>query len=196
MMFNRISADGFFASTDANLDWIVPDDQIDEEGAKATPETDTVLFGRKTYEMFASFWPLVVQNPEQASDPHIQGRRVTPATRTMALMLNDAKKIVFSKSLKEAKWNNSRIARELDPRAIEELKRQPGKSIIIFGSGSLVSQLTQHGLIDEYMLVVNPIFLGRGRSLLAELNGRTRLKLEEARPYKSGNVVLRYVPVR
>jgi len=195
MMFNRVSADGFFASTDGNLDWIVPDDEIDQEGANATPDTDTVLFGRKTYEMFASFWPLVLENPEKASDPH-SGRKITPAMKAMAVMLNQASKVVFSRSLKEARWNNSRIVRDFEPRVVEELKRQPGKSMIIFGSGSIVSQLTQHGLIDEYLMIVNPVLLGRGRSLFAELGKRTSLKLKEAKPYRSGNVAMRYVPAR
>ena len=72
----------------------------------------------------------------------------------MAIALNEKTKLVFSRTLKEVTWNNARLLRELDPRAIETMKQQPGKDMIIFGSGSIVSQLTQHRLIDEYQFVV------------------------------------------
>jgi dihydrofolate reductase len=80
---------------------------------------------------------------------------------------------------------------ELDPREIEALKRQPGKDMILLGSGSIVTQLTRHGLIDEYQLVVSPVVLG-GRPLFGELVKAARLELLEATPYRSGNLMLRY----
>ena len=83
---------------------------------------------------------------------------------------------------------------ELDPRAIETLKRQPGKDMIVFGSGSIASQLTQHGLVDEYDLIVSPILLGGGKSLIGGVPARLRLELLEARAFPSGNVLLRYAP--
>ena len=72
------------------------------------------------------------------------------------------------------------------------MKKRPGKDMMIFGSGSLVSQLTQHGLIDEYQFVVCPVLLGRGRPLLADVSTSVKLDLVEARPYQSGDVLLRY----
>jgi dihydrofolate reductase len=84
------------------------------------------------------------------------------------------------------------VLRELDPRAIETMKGQPGKDMIIFGSGSIVSQLTQHGLIDEYQFVVCPIFLGSGQLLLRDMSQRLRLELLEAKGLPSGDVILRY----
>src|SRR4030095_7389971 len=168
MMFNRVSADGYFAAPDGNLNWVVPDDELDKAGADASPHADTVLFGRRTYEMFASFWPHVLEDSSTAPDPHHAGRR-SPAMIAMAKMLNEAKKVVFSKTLKEATWNNTRVVREFDPKVIEALKKEPGKGIIIFGSGSIVSQLTEHGLIDEYQFIVNPVFLGKGKSLICGL---------------------------
>jgi len=81
----------------------------------------------------------------------------------------------------------------LDPGEIETMKRQPGKDMIVFGSGSIVSQLTQHGLIDEYQFVVCPSLLGSGRSLLRGVSQHSRLDLLEAKAYPSGDVLLRYV---
>ena len=191
MMFNQVSADGYFATPDGNLNWVVPDEKLDKESAKETPGADTVLFGRKTYEMFASFWPHVLDDSPTAPDPHHAGRK-TPEMRAMAKMLNESKKVVFSRTLKEATWKNTRIVREFDPREIEALKRQDGGGIIIFGSGTIVSELTKHGLIDEYQFVVCPILLGEGRSLLHGLPKSSQVTLQEAKPYPSGKVVLRY----
>jgi dihydrofolate reductase len=101
-------------------------------------------------------------------------------------------KWVFSRSLKDVTWRNSRVLHELDPREIGTMKSQPGKGMIVFGSGSIVSQLTQHGLIDEYQVVVCPIFLRSGRPLLTGVSKNSKLELVEAKPYRSGDVMLRY----
>ena len=89
-------------------------------------------------------------------------------------------------------WQNSRILHEFEPREIETMKRQPGKDMIVFGSGSIVTQLTQHGLIDEYQFVLCPILLGSGRPLLGDVSKNLRLELVEAKQYQSGDVMLRY----
>jgi dihydrofolate reductase len=101
-------------------------------------------------------------------------------------------KLVFSRTMPDVTWRNARLLRELDPREIETMKKQPGKDMIIFGSGSIVSQLTQHGLIDEYQFVVCPILLGSGQPLLRGVSKRLRLALSEAKPLPSGDVMLRY----
>ena len=101
-------------------------------------------------------------------------------------------KLVFSRSLKDVTWQNSRILHEFEPREIETMKRQPGKNMIVFGSGSIVTQLTQHGLIDEYQFVLCPILLGSGRPLLSDVSKNLTLSLVEAKQYQSGDVMLRY----
>jgi len=94
--------------------------------------------------------------------------------------------------MKDVTWRNSRVLRELDPREIEIMKGQPGKDLIVFGSGSIVSQLTQHGLIDEYQFVVCPIVLGSGQPLVRGVSKGLRLDLLEAKELPSGDVILRY----
>jgi dihydrofolate reductase len=196
--FNRVTVDGYFAGPDGNLDWTVPDEEIDKEvgeqidrsTAEGEPGTNTILFGRRTYELFESFWPRVLDD-STVPDPHHGGRQ-SPGLRAMANWLNDATKLVFSRSLKDVTWKNARLLHELDPREIGALKREPGKDMMIFGSGSIVSQLTQHGLIDEYRFVVSPVLLGSGRSLVSGVPTRSRLDLVEAKGYRSGNVMLRY----
>jgi dihydrofolate reductase len=191
VMFNRVTADGYFAGPDGNLQWVVPDEAIDDAGADATPGFDTMLFGRRTYEMFQGFWPRALDDSPTAPDPHSAGRR-SQAIRGMAVWINEATKLVFSRTLKDVTWKNSRLFHEFDPREIGALKRQPGKNMIIFGSGSIVSQLTEHGLIDEYQFIVSPILLGNGRTLLSGLSKSAGLDLVETTKYKSGNVMLRY----
>jgi len=190
-MFNRVSLDGCFAAPDGGLGCAVPDPEIDRAAAAGTPAVDTFLFGRKTYELLAGFWPKVDTDAPAAPDPHRPGH-TSPEQRAFAIALNSLTKLVFSRRLKEATWNNSRVVRDLDPRAIEALKRQPGKDMILLGSGSIVTQLTRHGLIDEYQLVVSPVVLGGGQSLFGELASSARLELLEAKPYGSGNIMLRY----
>ena len=101
-------------------------------------------------------------------------------------------KLVFSRTLKDAAWKNSRIIPDLDPHQIETMKKQSGKDMIVFGSGSLVTKLTEHGLIDEYELVVCPVFLGSGQSLLGGMSKTTKLDLRETKRYQSGDVMHRY----
>jgi dihydrofolate reductase len=188
VMFNRVTADGQFAGADGNLDWVVPEEELDKAAAEGMPTTGTILFGRRTYQQFEGFWPHV---REGSTDPH--GAERSPEILAMATFINQATKVVFSRTLREVTWTNSQLVGELDPREVEAMKAEPGEDMIIFGSGSIVSQLTQHGLIDEYQFVVSPILLGSGRPLFSGVSKSSRLDLLEAKEYPSGNVVLRYV---
>ncbi|MET0792826.1 MAG: dihydrofolate reductase family protein [Polyangiaceae bacterium] len=191
LMFNRVSADGSFASQSGDLSWVVPDDAIDQGGAERMPEVDAMLFGRTTYQAFESFWPHALKDATTAEDPHAAGRR-SPTLRAMAGWINRTEKLVFSRTLKRMSWQNSRLLGEFEPGAVQALKERPGKNIIIFGSGSIVSRLTEHALIDEYQFVVGPLLLGSGRPLLSGVQQSLNLELLEVKAYDSGNVVLRY----
>ncbi len=191
VVFDRVTADGYFAGSDGNLGWVVPEEELDRSAADDLGGSDTILFGRRTYEMFESFWPHVASDSPDAPDPHAAGR-LSPEMRAMGIWINEATKIVFSRTRKDVTWRNSRIVPELDPREVEALKAQPGKDIMVFGSGSVVSKLTEHALVDEYRFVVGPILLGSGRSLVSGVPRSLRLDLLEARAYPSGNVMLRY----
>jgi dihydrofolate reductase len=192
VVFDRVTADGYFSSPEGGLDWTVPDAEIDKLGGEAVPGPGNVLlFGRRTYEMFASFWPHVLNDSPEAPDPHVPGRQ-SAAMRNMAVWIHEATKIVFSKTLKEATWHNSRILRDIEPGNIEAIKSVPGADIMIFGSGQIVSRLTTLGLIDEYHLIVSPLLLGGGKTLINGVTSRVALDLLEAKRYDSGNVMLRY----
>jgi dihydrofolate reductase len=174
------------------LDWVVPDEEQAKMAAAEVSGFDTVLFGRRTYEIFEAFWAhAVVDKSGTIPDPHHPGRR-SAEHGAIAIALNNMTKLVFSRSLQNLGWKDSHLRRQLDPREIKAMKGQPGKDFIIFGSGSIVSQLTQEGLIDEYQLVVCPVLLGGGRPWLNEVSKRSRLDLLDAKRLRSGDVMLRY----
>ena len=191
VMFNHVTADGYFAGQDGNLDWVMSDEEADKQSVRQFPDFDTVVLGRKTYDMFAAYWPKALDNPGGAADPH-GTKKPSPEIHAIAVWLNSAVKLVFSKTLKNPTWNNTRVIQELDPNAIAALKRQPGKHMMLFGSASIVSKLTKHKLIDEYRFLVSPVILGTGRKLLDDESAKSKLNPLEASPHKSGHVMLRY----
>jgi dihydrofolate reductase len=193
--FNNVSADGSFADREGSIDWVVQDDALNRDAAaasSASAEPATILFGRRTYEFFEGFWRQFDDDRSApVPNPHAPGQS-SDALRGMADYINDATKVVFSRTLDDVTWRNARRLREFEPREIEAIKNEPGTDIMVFGSGSIVSQLAAHGLIDEYRFVVNPILLGNGRQLLGDAVTSVRLQLVEAKAYPSGNVLLRY----
>ena len=112
----------------------------------------------------------------------------------VAGLMNSLPKIVFSRTLDKAEWNNSKLVKENVVEKVLKLKEQSGKDIAIFGSSALAVTLAERGLIDEYRIIVNPVFLGGGTSLLKGITEKLNLKLLNARIFKSGNVLLYYAP--
>ena len=190
-MFNWVTTDSFFAAPDGNLEWVVPDRKQVKAAVEAIPRLDTILFGRRTFEIFENFWKEAVDSALTAPDPHNPGRR-TREHGAIGILLQESTKFIFSKTLKGVRWKNSRILHQIDPREIDAIKQQPGKDMMLFGSGSVVSQLTQQGLIDESQFLVCPVLLGNGRRLTEGLSGSVRLDLLDAQKYASGDVMLQY----
>ncbi len=139
------------------------------------------LFGRITYDLMASFWP-------------------TPMALTMmpavAAQLNGLPKVVFSRTLASAAWSNTTVSKGDLVQEVQRMKAAPGADMVIMGSGTIVAQLTQAGLIDEFQLVLNPIVLGRGRTLFEDVSSAPLLKPARTRTFGNGNVLLCYEPVR
>src|SRR5262245_52659016 len=113
VVFDRVSADGYFAAPDGDLNWAVPDEQLDADGAAGISNTDTMLFGRRTYDMFESFWPRAIKDARGPEDPHGPGRRSDAISR-MADWINEATKVVFSRTRTSVSWKNSRLLPEFD----------------------------------------------------------------------------------
>jgi dihydrofolate reductase len=193
--FDKVSADGYFTTGDGNMDWAVPEPELDQSIAQNMGRPGALLFGRKTYEMFESFWPHVLDGSDTAPNPHVEGQR-SPEMKAFAVWINEAEKLVFSRTRKDFPWKNTRHLRELTPNSVDSLKAEEGADLLVFGSGQVVSQLSEHGLVDEYWFVVSPLLLGSGRPLVSGLAKSRRLDLLEARSYPEGNVSVRYAPRR
>ena len=177
--FLAATVNGYYEGPNQEFDWPTVDEEFNEFSLAQLDEVDTLLFGRVTYELMASYWPTPVANED---DPRVAAR------------MNEISKIVVSRTLDKADWHNTRLIRDDIVGAITEIKQQPGRDIAIFGSSALTVSLLQHGLIDELRIMVNPIILGAGKSLFATADQRVGLSLLEAEPFKSGNVLLRYEP--
>jgi dihydrofolate reductase len=182
IVFNNVTLDGYFSSAAGDLNWAHSGADDPEYNAFIEGNAGgggTLLFGRKTYELMAAYWP-------------------TPAAiqqaPAVAEGINQTAKVVFSRTLDKAAWNNSRIVRQNPAAEIRGLKNQDGKGMAILGSGSLVSQLASEGLIDEYQFVVNPTVLGAGRTMFEGLARRLDFQLARWRAFANGKVFLSYRP--
>ena len=170
---NLMSLDGFFEGPNHELDWFVVDEEFFAYARDMLRGVDTIVFGRKTYQHMADYWPSA------------------PADE-IADQMNNLPKIVFSRTLESAEWQNSTLVKSDAIAEISKLKQLPGKDMVILGSASLASFLLQQGLIDEYRVILNPVLLGSGRPLFQDVKQRLRLKLSSTKLFGSGVVVLYY----
>jgi dihydrofolate reductase len=188
IVFNRVSLDGFYAGADGNIDWFVRDPEVDkfvrdpevDKAGHKLMQPDTVLFGRVTYQQFEGFWPTVASDPGAPTE-----------ARSMANDLNRMTKVVFSKTLKEVNWENSKLVNGEVTQEVRKIKQGNGSDILIFGSGTIVQQLASEGLIDEYLILVTPVILGTGKLMFKDVK-KFNLELLKATDFKSGNVLLHY----
>jgi dihydrofolate reductase len=183
LVFNSVSLDGYFTDQNNDMSWAHADPNdaewnafVGENASGGAAGGGAMLFGRITYEQMAGFWP-------------------TPQAMAMmpdvAKAMNSMTKIVFSRSMKKASWSNTKLVKgDLVPE-VRKLKKGD-QDMVIMGSGTIVSQLTQARLIDEYQLVVVPIVLGKGRTMFEGVKDRLTLKRTKTRTFKNGNVVLSY----
>ena len=178
-----VTLDGFIAGSNEEMDWVMVDDEMGKYEDDMVSSADTLILGRVTYASFAGAWPHVPENPS-ASKGEVE----------YAHKVNAMHKIVFSKTLQKAEWNNSTLMKEIVPEEIEKLKQEPGRDMVIYGSASIVQQLTNLGFIDEYQLLVHPVVLGGGKPLFKGINDRGNLKLIKTRTFSSGVVGLHYQP--
>ena len=179
-VFNLVTLDGYFAGQDGDISWHNVDAEFHEYAEKNANSGNVLLFGRVTYELMAGYWP----SPEAIkNDPSV------------AQGMNRSPKIVFSRTLNEADWANTRLVKDDMLGEIRKLKQQPGRDLTILGSGSIVAQLAQAGLIDEYQLLLNPVVLGKGKTMFENIKGKIALKLTKSRTFANGNVLLCYVPM-
>ena len=164
-----------------HVGWQMPyfDDDFAKVAFEGMAETDGYLFGRRTYEIMAAYWP------------------TQPDDVPFAASLNGLPKYVASTTLSEPlEWKNSNLLQGDVAKAVTELKEQPGKNIVVLGSGELVQTLMQNDLVDEYGLMINPILLGSGKRLFREGSAKLPLKLVRSMTTSTGVIVATYEPER
>jgi dihydrofolate reductase len=177
IVFNSVTLDGYFTDASGDLSWAHKSDPEWNDFVAGNASGESVLlFGRKTYQMMASFWPTP------------QASKSFPA---VAEGMNRRSKVVFSRTLDNVSWSNTRLVKGDLPGEVRAMKRK-GPTIVILGSGTIVAQLTEEGLIDEYQVVVNPVVVGNGRTMFEGVRRKVDLKLTSERRFKNGNVLLTY----
>ena len=181
VVFNQVTLDGYFTDANGDMSWAHKNDpewnEFVEENASGG---GLLVFGRITYEMMKSFWPTPM---------------ALKSFPVVAQRMNSLSKIVFSRTLDQADWNNTKLVKGDLVAEIQKMKNGPGEDMVILGSGSIVSQLTQAALIDEYQIVVNPVVLGKGRTMFEGVKDNVNLKQTKTRTFGNGNVVLCYEPI-
>jgi dihydrofolate reductase len=176
-VFNLVTLNGYFAGPGGDLSWHQANDEFHDFAKDKATGGATLLFGRLTYELMARHWP----SPEAIkNDPVVAGG------------MNRSSKVVFSRTLQQAEWSNTRLVKDDLVEEVLRLKKLDGPGLTILGSGSIVVQLTQAGLIDEVDLLVNPIIIGSGKTLFEGLRGRPVLNLVSTRTFRNGSVLLSY----
>jgi dihydrofolate reductase len=179
--FTFITLDGYYKGLDEDISWHRHGAEENEYAAEGAGSGSTLLFGRTTYEMMASYWPtpMALEN-----DPAV------------AKGMNKAEKIVFSNTLKKPEWENTKVLSGDIVKEMKKMKQTPGKDMTILGSGSIVTQFSDAGLIDEYQVMVDPVAIGEGASIFKGLKNKLDLKLINTRVFKSGVVLLCYEPMK
>jgi dihydrofolate reductase len=178
-----VSLDGHVTDKNGGLDFftsLTPEQNkySDMDQLKFLETTDTIILGRKTYELFVDFWPEATTDKEIIADK-----------------LNQTPRIVFSNTITKAPWGKWPEATVIGGEAtnvVKQLKLLPGKNIVLWGSISLAQALMKAELIDEYHIQLCPVLTGGGRKLFPDLVNVDRLKLMDVKKYDTGNVLLTY----
>jgi len=181
VVFNMVSVDGFFVDSQGDMSWAHKHDAEWNTFVNENASGSGVLvFGRITYELMASYWPtpMAFQN-----------------SPVVAKGMNDMPKIVFSRTLDKASWNNTKLVKGDLAAEVRKLKNESGPNMVILGSGNIVSQLAQQNLIDEYQMALSPIVLGKGRTMFEGVKDKLNLKLTNSRTFGNGTVFACYQPI-
>lgn len=180
IVFNNITVDGYFAGANGDIGWIHRDDpELREFVRQNAASSGVLIFGRITYDLMARYWPTPLAFEH---DP------------VMAARMNERSKVVFSRTLERATWNNTKLVKADAVEEIRKMKEAGGENLVILGSGSIVAQLARHRLIDEYQLLLCPVALGSGKTMLEGIQEKLVFQLVQTRVFGNGDVFLRYEP--
>ena len=185
VLFMHLSLDGFAATPNHELNFLTYNEELQQYADELVKTVGSAVYGRTTYQLMESYWPTILKKPD--ANKH---------EREHAEWVENVSKIVFSKTLTDVTWNNTRLIKDNIAEEVKKLKEEPGKDLAIFGSPGLATTLMNLGLIDEYKLTVHPIILGSGISVFTNNTTRSSLKLLDSKTLKSGVITLHYTTVR
>jgi dihydrofolate reductase len=171
-----VSLDGYFEGPNHELDWHIVDDDFNAYAVETLRASDVLIMGRRTYDLMVSYWPTVTDD-----DP-------------VAKEMNGRPKLVFSKTLKSVRWNNSQLASGSIADEVARLKSTPGDGLLWVGGSELASAFLDMGLMDEVRFILTPVLLGKGRAVFSEIKQRHELKPLWTKNFDSGNVLMAYAP--
>lgn len=179
-----ISADGLFSGPNGETDWFVSSEDLNTYSLELLRSVDAILYGGRTYRMMADFWP---EPPEE-----FVSRSGT--LRQFAELTNEIPKLIATRSPNTpwGDWNNAQALAGTLQEEIQTIRSESGPDVVVYGSGTIVRQLTNLGLVDEYRLIVNPVILGEGNRLFDGAD-EVALKLVEAQVLSAGTIASRYV---
>ncbi|HEX6224341.1 MAG TPA: dihydrofolate reductase family protein [Chryseolinea sp.] len=181
VLFMHLSLDGFAAGPNGELNFLSYDEELQQYADELVKTVGSPVYGRTTYQLMESYWPTVLKRPD-ASKHALQH----------AQWVENVPKIVFSRTLDKATWNNTRLIKDNIVEEVQKLKQEPGKDLVIFGSPGLATTFMKEGLIDEYKLTVHPIILGKGLSVFRNNDTKNSLKLVDTATLRSGVITLHY----
>lgn len=185
VQFMHVSLDGFIGGPNGEMDWINVDDEIFDFANDRTSESDSALYGRKTWQMMDGYWPDAPKKPNASKHDIEHGN-----------WYNNVEKIVISRTMKSDPAKKVRVIGQDLVKEIGEIKNGNGKEILIFGSPSAGHSLAQLGLIDEYWLFVNPVLLGKGIPMFNGQKAITKMRLVQTHTFKSGVVCLNHQRIK
>ena len=179
-----VSLDGYIEGPERELDWFEDGDaQFEQYCDEMIDSVGLALYGRRAYELMLKYWPNAERNPR------------SPADLAFARKMNALPKLVLSRTLARADWNNTQILRDNVGETLAALKREPGKPIVAWAGAGLVSTLADLGLVDEYRLIVQPVVLGKGTPLFQGIEARRKLRLTRTTQLGRNLAVLCYEPI-
>ena len=177
--FIFVTLNGYSHGPKGDISWHRHGAEENAYAAESLRSGATLLFGRVTYEMMASYWPTPLA---LTNDPIV------------AKGMNDAEKVVFSRRMRKAAWNNTTLVKKNIVEEIRKMKQMPGKNMTILGSGSIVTLFAEAGLIDEYQIMLDPVAIGKGTPIFKNIKQTLDLRLTSTKTFKSGVVLLCYQP--
>ncbi len=175
-----ITLDGYIEGPQQELDWVIADDELHDFASQLIENADLLVYGRVTYQLMVDYWPTATTDGN-----------ATEAMKRFANTLNPKRKIVYSTTLKQVNWN-TQLVKRFEPEKIRQLKSEAGSDILLSGGAAMAKEFFKHGLVDEYIPIIQPVAIGNGKALFNGIQDLPGLDLLWIQRFHSGAVALCY----